>query len=593
MYKIKIETSQFLFHPEHTIKILWDTYLLILTLFLAYWVPFSLSFLEDTTEAMEFFEFLISLSFLFDILMNFNTSYYSKGALVTSRSKIFKNYLTGMFWVDIFSSFPYEWLSNPPLQNGSIKSPSYFGIMKLFRFIRMAKLLRLLKSRKIFYKIEDCILNEFISVIYAFMKLGIFLSIVAHWIACVFYYTSTVQSTSTEYTWVKIFLSSRSEDVEIYELYITSLYWAFTTMISVGYGDITPQNPYEMTVTVGCMTLSCIYFAYIIGNMSTLISKHLATEHRKSEIRVGTSRFMKKKSVPKETQRKVMAFIDNLMEDLSIYKLQDHEVLGLLSQPLRNEIFFLLYRDILKKCRIFTQYFCDDIIIGLTKALNMENYSPNDVVFYEKTHNRIMYFICSGVVNIMHESTGLIYKQLEKDEMFGEIGFFVGHSRTATAKCIDFTLLQTLDLNETVGYLNKGDNFINTLESLKDFCCKHNYSSLMICCFLCGCLGHVAKDCTVEKIQSGLEAVVANYKNRKTRIPRYGASLKEKKKCKPHQLYKRIIVPEKIFDKNTELQMKIKKFIKEQLLPINITTQNTKYSIIDKILEESDEESYD
>lgn len=32
--------------------------------------------------------------------------------------------------------------------------------------------------------------------------------------------------------------------------YIFSIYWAFTTMVTVGYGDITPQNKYEAIVVV-------------------------------------------------------------------------------------------------------------------------------------------------------------------------------------------------------------------------------------------------------------------------------------------------------------------------------------------------------
>lgn len=32
--------------------------------------------------------------------------------------------------------------------------------------------------------------------------------------------------------------------------YIFSIYWAFTTMVTVGYGDITPQNKFEAIVVV-------------------------------------------------------------------------------------------------------------------------------------------------------------------------------------------------------------------------------------------------------------------------------------------------------------------------------------------------------
>ena len=46
--------------------------------------------------------------FLIDILLNFNTSIYEKGVLITDRKVIIKNYLKLWFWVDLISSFPYS-----------------------------------------------------------------------------------------------------------------------------------------------------------------------------------------------------------------------------------------------------------------------------------------------------------------------------------------------------------------------------------------------------------------------------------------------------------------------------------------------------
>lgn len=46
-----------------------------------------------------------------------------------------------------------------------------------------------------------------------------------------------------------------------------ALYWSVTTILTVGYGDITPQAPNEVLVTIICMLVSCVIFAYCINSI--------------------------------------------------------------------------------------------------------------------------------------------------------------------------------------------------------------------------------------------------------------------------------------------------------------------------------------
>jgi len=55
------------------------------------------------------------------------------------------------------------------------------------------------------------------------------------------------------------------QDHEILQKYIISLYWAFMTMTTVGYGDIVPYSSSEKLLTILIMCISCGVFAWILG----------------------------------------------------------------------------------------------------------------------------------------------------------------------------------------------------------------------------------------------------------------------------------------------------------------------------------------
>jgi hypothetical protein len=55
--------------------------------------------------------------------------------------------------------------------------------------------------------------------------------------------------------------------------YCTSVYWAFSTITTTGYGDVTPENDVERVVAMICMLLCALLFGYVIGSLATLVTK--------------------------------------------------------------------------------------------------------------------------------------------------------------------------------------------------------------------------------------------------------------------------------------------------------------------------------
>ena len=61
--------------------------------------------------------------------------------------------------------------------------------------------------------------------------------------------------------------------------YIGSLYFSMTTMLTVGYGDLSPVNSVEFLVIVVIQILGVVIFAYVVNEIGSTLS-----ELRKNEL---------------------------------------------------------------------------------------------------------------------------------------------------------------------------------------------------------------------------------------------------------------------------------------------------------------------
>merc|ERR1719313_216874 len=107
----------------------------------------------------------------------------------------------------------------------------------------------------------------------------------AHLVGCFWYYITSVEISGDECgsgklrceygqpstSWMKELGSGADTDTNG-KRYAVTLYWVFTTMTTVGYGDITPTNDLERIYAVVVMIFGATVFGYIIGSIAELSS---------------------------------------------------------------------------------------------------------------------------------------------------------------------------------------------------------------------------------------------------------------------------------------------------------------------------------
>ncbi|CAD8168918.1 unnamed protein product [Paramecium pentaurelia] len=489
----------FIINPDSTIKILWDFFCMILILYEIITIPIRISF---DIEVSSKFGYVITAAFLFDIILTFNTAIYKNGNINYSYKIIAIEYLKLWFWIDLIASFPYDLIfsllltgdaedeistSNANLQ----KSAQILRILKFFRFIKVIRLLRLAKLKVIVNKIEEYFSdNSILQTIASFFKLCAFVLFWSHWLGCIFHFIA--QNEEIQYNWLTIY-GIYDEPWEI--RYVNSVYWAVTTMITVGYGDLSPQTPLERLFGVFFLLIACGVFSFTmntIGNtMQQLSQKQDQYQKRIAEI----NSYMGKVKIPKQLQNKVRRYLQYLWDSHRNINLES--ICQNLSTSLKFEFTIQVNGTILANYKLICQTFSRHFLIELTQILIEQTIQPDEYVFQENEikNEQSLYFIQEGSINIILIKTRQIVARLGNKEVFGEISFFGNIERTASAKSNGFTDVFVLKRQDFINLLNKYPEDREKFFFINSEINRNQLQVLNIHCYSCDLPGHVIKDC--------------------------------------------------------------------------------------------------
>jgi hypothetical protein len=257
--------------------------------------------------------------FFFDILLNFNTGFYYKGVVVMKRHRIMLTYLRTWFLIDVLATFPYEYTfefamgseENESVQQYS-QAPQLLRMLKLIRFLRILRLLRVLKLKKFLYKLDEFIVTDVLNTVMDILKLLVLIFFISHLLACTFYYVGDYESTDNPENWIRV---SGIDEIPKEERYMTSLYFSFSTMATVGYGDITPQTNLEKVYSILGMLIACGFTAYIIGSIGSIFNRSniMANEIKLKSFHI--NQFLRNKEIPNDMRMRIMSYLEYLVEN--------------------------------------------------------------------------------------------------------------------------------------------------------------------------------------------------------------------------------------------------------------------------------------
>ena len=570
-----------IFLPDSQFRESWELLALLLIIYQSFIICFVFSYVIDSVQ--EHFTILLycDLFFLIEVLLNLNTGYFSDGTLVKHRRRIILKYAKSYLLTDILACIPLQYYIYPiyTMDVSNVDKPN-IDILKIFWGL---KLLNVLKIPKIFSNMQCHFTSELVYTCFHLIKFLLTAVIIVHFTSCLMYLAFYNDFENTGMLWNMIYDHNQNT-------YLRFFYLIVMTMTSTGYGDIVP---YTLNMKLlGCiiMCFACCLFAFLLTNGKDILLKYNAQDNYFRDMLLKIKKFLTIKKIDKPLRFRVVRYLEYVKQNSRKNNLDEDQILSQLSLPLREEVFIVTRGKLLNACMVISKYSIDFLRI-LTRSLSHGIFAPGDNIIKEGELTDSLYFITKGRIEMFHQRTQTVFKELKAYKYFGEISFYLQKPRSCSARSLIFSEVMYLtrySMNELLRKRPKDQEYHKILVIQA----QNNISLLDIRCYLCKTLGHIAKDCKSFVILLNKLDYAEEYHNKREKLHKkiHHLSHIEYFDIDKHRRYSKYNIkgkrfePKQLYKENPKLQSKCSEFLHEDGIV------HYKYNISEHYAEESEDD---
>lgn len=259
-------------------RIGWDALVLFLLIVIAFTAPLSLAFSDfESWMGSWNFDTLLDCFLLLDMILNFRTGYFTTGGFEVLRARqVACQYLKTWFILDLVSVIPYRFIAaGLPPGMVAIRLLKVGKVAKVLKAARFAQALKASRFKVIVEEVDDLTTATKLSVELVVLKLLFGMFLTCHWLGCCMAAITDgcVKSSDEDCADVSSF----------WYQYVTVLYWAGTTVSTVGYGDILPSGVEGRLFAMFAMVVGGAFYAFVVANLTTVMTTHSASDRIYSE----------------------------------------------------------------------------------------------------------------------------------------------------------------------------------------------------------------------------------------------------------------------------------------------------------------------